>query len=117
MRHHNANRTFNRTKNQRVALMKGLVTSLITRERIQTTEAKAKELRPKVEKMITRAKSPTLANKRVLLASLYNNEGAVKKLVESIAPRYSERPGGYTRIVKLAPRKGDASKMAVIEFV
>ena len=117
MRHHNANRTFNRSKNQRVALMKGLVTSLITRERIQTTEAKAKELRPKVEKMITRAKSPTIANKRLLLASLYHNETAVKKLVESIAPRYSDRQGGYTRITKLMPRKGDASKMAVIEFV
>jgi large subunit ribosomal protein L17 len=117
MRHHNANRTFNRSKNQRAALIKGLTTSLITRERIQTTEAKAKELRPKIEKMITRAKNPTLANKRLLLAGLYNNDAAVKKLVETIAPRYSERAGGYTRIIKLMPRKGDASKMAVIELV
>lgn len=117
MRHHNANRTFNRSKNQRTALMKGLAASLITRERIETTEAKAKELRPKIEKMITRAKAPTLANKRLLLSGLYHDNTAVKKLVETIAPRYSERSGGYTRITKLMPRKGDASKMAVIEFV
>lgn len=117
MRHHNANRTFGRSKNQRSALMKGLVASLVSHERIQTTEAKAKELRPKIEKMITRAKNPTLANKRVLLAGLYNDEGTVKKLVDTIAPRYSERAGGYTRITKLVPRKGDASPMAVIEFV
>ncbi len=117
MRHHNANRTFGRSKNQRTALLKGLAASLISKERIQTTEAKAKELRPKIEKMITRAKNPTLANRRVLLAGLYHDEGSVKRLVEVIAPRYGERAGGYTRITKLVPRKGDASKMAVIEFV
>ena len=117
MRHHNANRTFGRSKNQRAALLKGLVASLVAKERIQTTEAKAKELRPKMEKMVTRAKKPTLANRRLLLAGLYNDERTVKKLVESIAPRYAERAGGYTRIVKLMPRKGDASPMAVIEFV
>ncbi len=97
--------------------MKGLVESLIKNERITTTEAKAKELRPKIEKMVTKAKNPTLATRRLLLKSLYNHETAVKKLVDSIAPRYSERKGGYTRIVKLTPRQGDASKMAVIEFV
>ncbi len=117
MRHHNANRTFGRSKNQRSALMKGLVLSLISHEKIETTEAKAKELRPKVEKMITRAKKPTLAGKRLLLASLYHNETAVKKLFDTIAPRYEGRPGGYTRITKLTPRKGDASPMAVIELV
>jgi large subunit ribosomal protein L17 len=117
MRHHNANRTFGRSKNQRTALMKGLASSLIASERIQTTEAKAKELRPKIEKMVTRAKNPTLANKRLLLSGLYQNTGAMKKLVETIAPRYSDRRGGYTRIVKLTPRKGDAAKLAVIEFV
>jgi len=117
MRHHNANRTFGRSKNQRAALLKGLVASLVSKERIQTTEAKAKELRPKIEKMVTRAKTPTLANRRVLLAGLYNDEVVVKKLMETIAPRYAERAGGYTRITKLIPRKGDASPMAVIEFV
>ena len=117
MRHHNANRTFGRSKNQRAALLKGLVASLVQNERIQTTEAKAKELRPKIEKMITKAKNPTLANKRLLLAGLYNDEASVKKMVETIAPRYTDRAGGYTRITKLVPRKGDASPMAVIEFV
>ncbi len=117
MRHHNANRTFGRSKNQRAALLKGLATSLIAKERIQTTEAKAKELRPKIEKMVTRAKSPTLTNKRVLLAGLYNDEKSVKKLIDTIAPRYEGRAGGYTRITKLILRKGDAAKMAVIEFV
>ena len=117
MRHHNANRTFGRSKNQRGALLKGLVTSLIAHERIETTEAKAKELRPTIEKMVTRAKNPTLANKRLLLSGLYQNETAVNKLVDTIAPRYVERTGGYTRITKLVPRKGDGSKMAVIEFV
>lgn len=117
MRHHNANRKFGRSKNQRHALLKGLAASLVESERIVTTEAKAKELRPSIEKMITKAKNPTLANRRLLLAGLYNNEVIASKLIESIAPRYAERAGGYTRIVKLTPRKSDASPMAVIEFV
>ena len=117
MRHHNANRTFGRSKNQRHALLKGLAASLIEHERIMTTEAKAKELRPKIEKMITRAKDATLASRRMLLAGLYNNTDVVEKLVSGIAPRYTGRAGGYTRIIKLTPRKGDASSMAVIEFV
>jgi len=117
MRHHDANRKFNRSTNQRRALLKGLATSLISHERIMTTEAKAKELRPRIEKLVTRAKNPTLANRRILLAGFYNDTKAVEKLISSIAPRYVERKGGYTRITKLMPRKGDASKMAVIEFV
>lgn len=117
MRHHNANRKFGRSKNQRHALLKGLAASFVENERIVTTEAKAKELRPSIEKMITKAKTPTLANRRLLLASLYNNEAVVSKLIESIAPRYVERAGGYTRIIKLTPRKSDASPMAVIELV
>ena len=117
MRHHDANRKFGRSKNQRSALLKGLVASLIERGRIMTTEAKAKELRPKMEKMITKAKNPTLANRRLLLAGLYNNAQVVEKLVADIAPKYAERAGGYTRITKLTPRKGDGSPMAVIEFV
>ena len=97
--------------------MKGLAASLIEHGRIMTTEAKAKELRPKIEKMITRAKNPTLSNRRLLLSSLYNNTEVVEKLVADVAPKYVERPGGYTRITKLVQRKGDASKMAVIELV
>lgn len=117
MRHHNANRKFGRSSNQRHALLKGLAASLITHGRILTTEAKAKELRPNVEKLVTKAKNPTLAARRLLLAGFYNNETVVSTLINDIAPRYTERPGGYTRIIKLAPRKGDASPMAVIEFV
>lgn len=117
MRHHDANRKFGREKNGRTALMKGLAASLIEKERILTTEAKARELRPKIEKMITTAKNPTLANRRRLLAGLYNNTEVVGKLLADIAPRYQERPGGYTRITKLVQRKGDGSKMAVIELV
>lgn len=117
MRHHNANRKFGRAKNQRNALLKGLTASLIVHERILTTEAKAKELRPSVEKMVTKAKSATVATRRNLLADLYNNTDAVSKLIDSIAPRYTERSGGYTRITKLVQRKSDGSPMAVIEFV
>lgn len=117
MRHHDANRKFGRSKNQRSALLKGLAASLIEHGRIMTTEAKAKELRPTVEKMITKAKNPTLSNRRLLLSSLYNNTDVVEKLISDVAPKYTERAGGYTRITKLVQRKGDASKMAVIEFV
>lgn len=117
MRHHNANRKFGRSKNQRHALLKGLAAELITHGRITTTEAKAKELRPNVEKLITKAKNPTLATRRLLLSGFYNNEEVVTKLIADVAPRYTERAGGYTRIIKLASRKSDASPMAVIELV
>ncbi len=117
MRHHVNVRKFGREKNGRVALLRGLAASLIEHGRILTTEAKAKEIRPKVEKMVTKAKNPTLANRRVLLSGLYNNEDVVAKLISDIAPRYSERAGGYTRITKIVQRKSDGSPMAVIEFV
>ncbi len=117
MRHHNANRKFGRAKNGRTALLKGLAAALIEHGKILTTEAKAKELRPKIEKMVTKAKNPTLSNRRMLLSGLYNNSAVVEKLVADIAPRFIERAGGYTRITKIVQRKGDASKMAVIEFV
>lgn len=117
MRHHDANRKFNRDNNQRSALMKGLAGSLVAHGRIMTTEAKAKELRPAVEKLITKAKNPTLANRRTLLANFYNNTLLVSKLIDDVAPRYKERAGGYTRITKLVARKSDGSPMAVIEFV
>lgn len=116
MRHHDANRKFGRSKNQRIALLRGLAESLITHERILTTEAKAKELRPKIEKLITKAKNPTLANRRLMLSALYNHEEVVGKLV-STATRYEGRNGGYTRIIKLPNRASDGSPMAVIELV
>lgn len=117
MRHHNANRKFGREKNGRVALMKGLATSLISYGRILTTEAKAKEVRPKVEKMVTKAKNPTLSTRRLLLSGFYNNNTVVDKLISEIAPKYADRNGGYTRITKLTQRKSDGAPMAVIEFI
>jgi len=117
MRHHDANRKFGRDKNQRSALLKGLAASLVQHGRIVTTEAKAKEIRPYVEKLVTKAKNPTLANRRLIVSGFYNNESIATKLIDDIAPRYTERAGGYTRIIKLALRKSDASPMAVIEFL
>lgn len=116
MRHHNTNRKFGRETGQRAALMRSLAEALIKNNKIKTTEAKAKELRPLVEKMVTRAKIKTLASRRLLLSRL-RSEVRVKDLMETIAPRYLKRAGGYTRITKLAPRLSDGSKMAVIEFV
>lgn len=117
MRHHNVNRKFNRNKNQRSALLKGLVLSLIKHEKIETTLAKAKELRPKIEKMVTKANEGTLSSKRIILSRLYNSTLASKKLIDKIAPKYKNTKGGYTRITKLPSRQGDASKMAIIEFI
>lgn len=117
MRHHNKNRKFGRPKNQRTALIQGLALSLIKRGQIRTTLAKAKELRPFVEKLVTRAKSDTLASRRLIIARLGNQPTMTAKLFKDVAPKYKERPGGYTRIMKIAPRKSDASPMAIIEFV
>ncbi len=117
MRHHSNVRKFGRTKNQRHALLKGLVLSLVAHGRIETTEAKAKELRPLMEKLITKANVGTLASRRLVISRLYNRTAEAGKLVDDIAPKYKDRTGGYTRITKLPRRLGDASKMAVIEFV
>lgn len=116
MRHHNSNRKFGRKRDQRDALLKSLAYALISEEKITTTEAKAKELRPYIEKLVTRASKKDLSSLRLLVSRLGSKDSA-HKLINVIAPRYQERGGGYTRIVKLTPRKGDASKMAVIEFV
>ena len=117
MRHHNNIRKFGRTRNQRNALLKGLVLALIAHGRIETTEAKAKELRPFVEKIITKANVGTLASKRQVISGLYGLTSESNKMIKDIAPKYKERAGGYTRITKLPRRGGDASKMAVIEFI
>lgn len=116
MRHHNTNRKFGRKRNQRKALLKSLALSLVMHEKIKTTEAKAKELRPFVEKLITRGKVSGLFSRRLLIARLGDKEGS-KKLIEELAPRYKKREGGYTRIIKLPRRISDASPMAIIEFV
>ena len=115
MRHHDNNRKLGRERGQRNALLRSLLRSLILKGRIQTTEAKAKEIRPMVEKMLTRGKVATLANRRLLVAQL-GDEMAVRKLLAK-AGEYQSRAGGYTRIVKMVPRKGDAAAMALIEFV
>jgi large subunit ribosomal protein L17 len=115
MRHGNHNRKFGRQTDQRKALLKGLCRSLVLKGKIKTTEARAKEIRPMVEKMLTRGKTLTLANRRTLISSLGDVRTA-NKLIKTAAT-YTERAGGYVRIIKIAPRKGDAAKMAMIEFV
>lgn len=117
MRHHHKGRTLGRDKNQRAALLRSLARSLVIHERISTTDAKARELRPFIEKLVTRAKTDTVANRRIV-ASRTNDAAVTKKLFTAIGPRYKERAGGYTRIVKRAKRgANDARKMAYIAFV
>jgi len=116
MRHQKKGKKLGRTAAPRKALFRSLVTSFVIYEKIKTTQAKAKALRPIAEKMITLAKKDTLHNRRQALKELYV-EDAVKKLFEVIGPRYKERNGGYTRIVKLMPRKNDGAEMAILELV
>ena len=116
MRHHVKNRKFGRKTDERKAFIRSLARNLIAKEKIKTTEARAKELRPFIEKLVTKGRISTLASRRNIISTLGTEEG-VKKLCEDISPRYKERNGGYTRITKLPQRPGDASKMAVIEFV
>ena len=116
MRHNRKGKSLGRTKGPRVALMRSLATSFVVYEKIKTTQAKAKVLRPVVEKLITLAKNDTLHNRRQALSFLYT-EGAVKKLFEVLGPKYKERKGGYTRITKLVPRANDGAEIAVIELV
>ncbi|OGZ03809.1 MAG: 50S ribosomal protein L17 [Candidatus Lloydbacteria bacterium RIFCSPHIGHO2_01_FULL_41_20] len=117
MRHHNKQRKFGRTSKVRSALLKSLLRSLILHGKISTTEAKAKEIRPIVEGLITKARIGTLASRRFVTAKLLNQNKISKKLCEEIAPKYKDRNGGYTRIIKLPRRKSDGSTMAVIEFI
>lgn len=117
MRHGNHNRKFGRKRNVRNALLKSLVLSLIVHERIRTTEAKAKEIRPMMEKLITRAGKSDVNTRRVIMSRLMNRAPETKKLVDEIAPRFKGVSGGYTRIMKLPNRKSDGARMALIEFV
>jgi large subunit ribosomal protein L17 len=116
MRHKVSGRKFDRAGDERRALLRGLVTDLMRHERMRTTEAKAKEVRPLAEKMITLGKDGTVHARRRALAYM-NDKDVVKKLFDEIAPRFAERPGGYTRIIKLGPRNGDGASMAQLELV
>jgi large subunit ribosomal protein L17 len=116
MKHLTRNRKFGRKTDVRRAFMRSLAYALITEGKIKTTEARAKELRPFVEKLVTKGGEGTLASRRLVISRL-GGEDVGAKLCDDIAPKYKDRPGGYTRITKLPARPGDASKMAVIEFV
>lgn len=115
MKHQSKGRKLGRKKDQRKALRKSLMEGLVEHGKIKTTEAKAKEIRPKIEKLVSRARKDTLAGRRLLAKQL--SAKSVKKMMGDIGPRYVERKGGYTRIIKMGARKGDSSPMAIIEFV
>jgi large subunit ribosomal protein L17 len=115
MRHRSAHRKLGRKTEHRISLLRNLAASLISHGRIRTTEAKAKELRPFVEKLVTLGKRDSLHARRHALAILPRRD-VVTKLFGDVSPRFSERPGGYTRILKLAHRQGDGASMAFIEF-
>ncbi len=117
MRHQRQRYQLSRTASQRRALLRGLAKEVIDHERIQTTEAKAKAVKPELEKLITLAKRGDLHARRQALSALGQDKFAVYKLFEEIAPRYSERAGGYTRILKLGPRRSDSSEMVLLELV
>lgn len=115
-------RKLGRTTDARMALLRNLASDLIIHERIETTEVKAKELKSAVEKMITLGKRGDLNARRQAAAFLYNQEAdedtsVIQKLFDDLATRYEDRQGGYTRVLKLGPRRGDGAKMAIIELV
>ena len=116
MRHRKAGRQLRRTSEQRLALLRNLATSLIEQGAIETTEAKAKELRPFVEKLITKAKAGPLHARRLAGRPVHKRETA-DKLFRELGPKFATRPGGYTRILKLGHRRGDGADMARIEHV
>ncbi|TRZ81892.1 50S ribosomal protein L17 [bacterium] len=115
MRKRKKGRKFARKKDQRHALRKTLAGSLVEKQRIKTTLAKAKELRPFVEKLVTHARKQDVAAMRYLLR--YLPKKSAKKLLNNIAPKFKDRAGGYTRIIKIGTRKSDSAKLALIEFV
>src|SRR5215510_10491514 len=120
MRHAVKGRKLGRTSSHRESMFRNQLASLIENERIVTTLPKAKELRPIAEKVVTHGKQGTVAARRWVLRWIPNSgqqRTMVKKVFDEIAPRFSERPGGYLRIVKLGPRLGDGAEMAVLEFV
>ena len=117
MRHQKQRHKLSRDSAHRKSLMMNLSKELIDHERIETTTAKAKAVKPEVERLITLAKRGDLHARRQALSALGQDKFVVYKLFDEIAPRYAERPGGYTRILKLGPRKSDATEMALLELV
>ena len=117
MRHQRDRRKLSRSASHRKALFMNLAREVIDHERIETTEAKAKAVKPEVERLITLAKRGDLHARRQALSALGQDKFVVYKLFEEIAPRYAERPGGYTRILKLGPRPSDATEMVYLELV
>ena len=117
MRHGDNKRKFGRVRKVRKVLMSSLALNLIVRGKIRTTLPKAKELRPFIEKLVTSGKCGDQATRRLVIGALSNRRPEVKKLFEVIAPKYMDRKGGYTRVLKLGARKSDGADMAIIEFV
>ncbi|AZI42620.1 50S ribosomal protein L17 [Deinococcus psychrotolerans] len=116
MRHGRRGRKLNRNSSARTALARAQATALLREGRIQTTVAKAKELRPYVEKIITTAKAGGLHARRLCAEDIQDN-AVLRKLMDEVAPKYAERPGGYTRILKVGVRRGDSAPLALIELV
>lgn len=116
MRHRNKGRKLSRTHTHRKALLRNMATSLFRHERIETTTAKAKELRPVAERLITLARRGDVHARRLAGRKIQDRD-VLGKLFDDIAPRFSERPGGYTRILRLGTRKGDGAEMSLIELV
>lgn len=115
MNHGKKNRKFSRETKQRKELLRDLACALILNDKINTTQAKAKSLRPYVEKLVTKAKDKSLASNRLLISELGRN--SAQKLIREVVERFVTRNGGYTRIINLPPRLSDGSRMAMIEFV
>jgi len=117
MRHQRTRHQLSRSASHRRSLLRNLAKEVIDHERIKTTEAKAKAVKPEVEKLITLAKRGDLHSRREALSALGQDKFVVYKLFEEVAPRYADRPGGYTRILKLGPRRSDATEMVYLELV
>ena len=117
MRHQKTRHKLSRSAAHRKSLLRNLAKEVIDHERIKTTEAKAKAVKPEVEKLITLAKRGDLHSRREALSALGQDKFVVYKLFEEVAPRYVDRPGGYTRILKLGPRRSDSTEMVYLELV
>jgi large subunit ribosomal protein L17 len=118
MRHQKARGKLSRDASHRKAMLANLCIEVIDHERIKTTEAKAKAVKPEIEKLITLARRGDLHARRQAISALQHpDKGIIYKLFEEIAPRYAERPGGYTRILKLGPRRSDSTEMVFLELV